>query len=89
MMTQLRPSAMSTAGPTQHVPKKAKVEVFPGYPDDAEQAALGQALSIGLEHRGMKSTVEKLEAASEQSPITIVIDSVEHPLLLSPDSETF
>lgn len=89
MMTQLRPSTMSTAGATQHVPQKAKAAVLLGYSEDAEQAALGQALSVGLKQRGVECTVEKLEAAFEQSPITIVIDSVEHPLLLSPGLETF
>ncbi|RBR23821.1 uncharacterized protein FIESC28_03437 [Fusarium coffeatum] len=89
MVTRLLPSAISIAGGPQHVAKKAKAEVLLGYSDDADQAALGQALTTGLKQRGIECTMEKLEAASEHSPITVVIDSVEHPLLLSPSSETF
>ncbi|KAM0229998.1 hypothetical protein ACHAPO_009550 [Fusarium lateritium] len=87
MMTRLRSSAEKTASAPQHAAKKA--EVLLGYPEDVEQIALGQVLPLALNQRGVECTVEKLEAVSEQSSVTIVIDSVEHPLLLSPSPETF
>nr|ALQ32923.1 putative polyketide synthase [Fusarium redolens] len=84
MMTRLGP-----AGAPEDVTNKAKAEVLLGNSQDVEQVALGQVLSLTLKQRGIECTVERLEAASEQPPVSIVIDSVEHPLLLSPSPETF
>ncbi|KAM0290527.1 hypothetical protein ACHAO9_004885 [Fusarium lateritium] len=91
MMTRLLSSATTTAsGSAQEISdKKSKAEVLLGHSDSTDQIALGQVLSQALKQRGVDCTVEKLNTSSEQAPVTIVIDSVEHPLLLSPSPETF
>jgi SAM-dependent methyltransferase len=91
MMTRLLSSATgNTTGSTQQIAeKKLEANVLLGHSGSADQIALAQVLSQALKQRGVNCTVEKLHTLREQAPVTIVIDSVEHPLLLSPCPETF
>lgn len=91
MMTRLLSSATETTNSsTQQVAEKTmEAKVLLGHSESADQIALTQVLSQALKQRGVDCTVERLNSSGEQAPVTIVIDSVEHPLLLSPSPETF
>ncbi|KAF5020203.1 hypothetical protein F66182_7768 [Fusarium sp. NRRL 66182] len=83
-MTRLLP-------PTGSSKKASTAELLFGYADDGDQVEVGKALSRCLGSRGVECSVHTLGASSAQgsSPVTLVVDSVEHPLLLAPSPETF
>nr|ALQ32954.1 putative polyketide synthase [Fusarium sacchari] len=83
---------LSSSSVTENsVAKKSKVELLLSCSEDVNQIALGRALSRSFSNSGVVCSVKKFEITSGQnSPdITIVVDSVENPLLLAPTSETF
>ncbi|KIL88674.1 polyketide synthase [Fusarium avenaceum] len=91
MMTRLLSSATenTTSSTEQVAEKKLEASLLLGYSESVDQIALTQVLSQALKQRGVNCMVENLSSSGEQAPVTIVIDSVEHPLLLSPSPETF
>ncbi|KAF4332179.1 polyketide synthase [Fusarium beomiforme] len=92
MMTRLlsSPTVEVSAGLSQST-KNSTTRLLLSCPHDANQVALGQALSRSLINKGVECSVEHFKRASDQnlSHLTIVIDSVENPLVLAPSSETF